>query len=379
MRAPAFVPAFVRYGLSAVLASAAAAAPAAPVRDAFELAVTQAPAAVPVDGGIQLVYELHLTNFAAMPLRPLRLDVIDGHGALLARIDAKALRQRLAPIGVTDDGTQAIQPGRRAVVYLELPLPAGATPQRLSHRLAYALPGGEACTVEGAPTQPGRAPSVLGPPLRGGPWVAIHEPSWPRGHRRVFHATDGAAVVPGRFAIDFVRVDGRGRIARGDADRVRAHLGYGAEVLAVADAVVHAVRDNMGESDRLSTHPEHPLGDATGNYVALELGDGRFAFYEHLKPGSVRVKPGQRVRRGDTLAALGNTGESTGPHLHLHVGEAGTPLAEGAPFVFDRFRVLGRYADLGTLGSQRWSPPPAAHPAARAGERPAPNTVLLFP
>src|SRR3546814_14194704 len=103
----------------------------------------------------------------------------------------------------------------------------------------------------------------------------------------------------------------------GDADRVANALGYGAEVLAVADAVVAAVRDDMVESATISAHPENALGDATGHYVALDLGDGRHALYAHPKPGSIRVVPGQRVRRRDVNASLGFTGHSPRPHPPL--------------------------------------------------------------
>lgn len=50
----------------------------------------------------------------------------------------------------------------------------------------------------------------------------------------------------------------------------------------------------------------------------LDLGDNRHAFYGHLLPGSLRVKPGDRVRRGQVIGRLGNSGNSTGPHLHFH-------------------------------------------------------------
>jgi len=83
----------------------------------------------------------------------------------------------------------------------------------------------------------------------------------------------------------------------------------------------------------------------------------RFVFYEHLKPGSVRVRVGQHVRRGEVLAALGFPGDSTGPHLHPHVADANAPLdAEGVPYVFTEFEELGVYASVAQFGSVPWSP-----------------------
>lgn len=53
--------------------------------------------------------------------------------------------------------------------------------------------------------------------------------------------------------------------------------------------------------------------------VSLDLGHGLRAFYAHLQPGSVRVKTGELVKRGQVLGRLGNSGNSAGPHLHFHV------------------------------------------------------------
>ncbi|HEX7120482.1 MAG TPA: M23 family metallopeptidase, partial [Longimicrobiales bacterium] len=259
---------------------------------------------------------------------------------------------------------------------------AGPPPRLLEHRVTYRGVGeaaGRRASVRGARvavrTEP---PVVLSPPVRGGPWAAVYEPSWERGHRRVVYTVDGHARIPGRFAIDWIKLDAEGRCARGDEDEVAGWLGYGADVLAVADAVVVAVRDDVPESATLSGHPDHPLEDATGNYIALDLGGGRFAFYEHLKPGSIRVRAGDRVRRGAVIAAVGFTGHTTGPHLHFHVADAASPLgAEGVPFVLDRFRLLGRYDDFGAFGRAPWTPIDSAG-SVRREEMPAPNVVVDF-
>jgi murein DD-endopeptidase len=221
---------------------------------------------------------------------------------------------------------------------------------------------------------------ALAPPLRGGPWVAVHSPTWERGHRRVFYSVGGRAHIPARFAVDWVRVDNAGRTTRGDADRVADTLGYGDDVLAVADARVAAVRDDMSEPATISASARHEIVDDAGNYVVLLMPDGRYVFYEHLKPGSIRVKSGQTVARGDVIGSLGFTGESTGPHLHFHIADGPAPLdAEGLPFAIDGFRLLGHYQDIATLGREQWQPLRSGIAAQRSREWPDSNVVVQFP
>jgi murein DD-endopeptidase MepM/ murein hydrolase activator NlpD len=88
-----------------------------------------------------------------------------------------------------------------------------------------------------------------------------------------------------------------------------------------------------------------------GNYVILDLGKGNFALYGHLQPKSTRVRVGQKVRRGQVLALLGNSGNSGSPHLHFGVTNGNSPLgAEGVPYVFDSFELQG-VVPSGELGS----------------------------
>jgi hypothetical protein len=85
------------------------------------------------------------------------------------------------------------------------------------------------------------------------------------------------------------------------------------------------------------------LDEADGNSVILDIGGGNYVFYGHFQPGSIRVKKGDRVRRGDVLALVGNSGNSSAPHLHFHVMNG--PLSfssNGLPYVVDSFTVTGR-------------------------------------
>jgi murein DD-endopeptidase MepM/ murein hydrolase activator NlpD len=349
------------------------------VRESFDVVIPKPPTPVSVEGREQLLYELHLTNFSQDPLEPRRVRVLDADtGRVVGDFAGEALRARLASVPAGGKG-RTIEPGRRAVVFVELDLPPGEVPRGLAHRIDYAA-GEQDFTAAGPEVVVDTRPAVvLGPPLAGGPWVAVHAAEWARGHRRVTYTVDGRARIPGRFAVDFVRTDDQGRTTRGDKDRPSDALGYGAEVLAVADAAVVAVRDGMAESPSIAGNPKHAIGDAAGNFVALRLPGGRTAFYEHLKPGSVRVKAGDRVRRGQVVGALGFSGDTTGPHLHFHVADGDTPLGgEGVPFAVDRFTLLGRYLDVGGLGARPWDASPTNLDPRRAAEWPGANAVVRF-
>jgi hypothetical protein len=359
---------------------------ATPLHSSFDMQVPVAPSLINVGGQPQWIYEVYVTNTSDYVMELSRVQVLDGQDGPIADLHGTSLEQRLGGAGRTEEGAQrrTLAAGAQAVLYLEIEAGKHASTQVLSHRIDYRImrkQGPVEATVDGARTAVNTAPlPVLSPPLRGGPWIAIHEPSWTRGHRRMVYAVAGRAHIPGRYAIDWVKLDTKGRITAGDEDRPADHYGYGEDVLAVADGVVVAARDDMTESPSVAAHPRHALVDATGNYVALEIGDGRYAFYEHLKPGSLRVKAGQRVRRGDVIGSLGFTGDSSGPHLHFHLADANSPLnADGMPFVLAGFTVLGSYPSLDNLGKQPWQPLAAREQAGRQRERPAPNTVVQLP
>ncbi len=84
------------------------------------------------------------------------------------------------------------------------------------------------------------------------------------------------------------------------------------------------------------------LDDADGNHIVLSLPDGTYALYAHLKPGSLMVKAGDTVTKGQKLAEVGNTGNTSAPHLHFHVMDGPSPLtSSGLPYVLERLDVVG--------------------------------------
>jgi peptidase M23-like protein len=364
--------------MAAFMAVAALHAATLPVRQSFDIRVPWVPQPALLGDHAQLVYELQLTNFSEDTLELESVDTQNAaSGAVLGHLDGAALDAAVGRVGGTP-AKRSVAPGVHATVYLSLPAPPAGV--AITHRLGYTIAGGtQHFLVAGGSFTPGAAnPVALGPPLSGGPWVAIYDASWERGHRRVLYAVDGTLHLPGRFAIDWIKVNASGAHAAGDASVPANWFGYGAQVLAVADATVAATRDGMAEPGAVAAGPSRvPIGDATGNYVSLKLADGRFVFFEHLKPGSVRVHPGQHVRRGEVIGNLGFTGQSTGPHLHMHVADANAPLAaEGLPYAMEGFQVQGIFPSIEAFGAgQAWT---RETPRPRAAGMPAPLEVVTF-
>jgi hypothetical protein len=120
-----------------------------------------------------------------------------------------------------------------------------------------------------------------------------------------------------RDALDFVQLDEEGRGYEGDPKRAESWYGFGEPVLAPANGTVVSVSD---------VHPDEPVGKtgltpSYGNHILLQIGEHRYAVMAHLKQGSARVSEGERVQLGQQIAAVGDSGDSLWPHLHIHVQE----------------------------------------------------------
>ena len=124
-----------------------------------------------------------------------------------------------------------------------------------------------------------------------------------------------------RFAIDWMQLDEAGGFVHGDPSNAHNYDSYGADVLAVGDGTVVEILNDL-DDQKPGTLPDPKtitLENVDGNHVVLDLGDGVFAFYAHMQRGSVRVSSGERVKRGEVLGKLGNTGNSSAPHLHATI------------------------------------------------------------
>ena len=349
------------------------------------------------DGRRYLLYRLYVTSWLDVDLRFRSVEVLDAAtGRALASYDAGALsdprRQRVTRWIESDSispANLALPAGRTSTIAVGISLAAtDAPPAALLHRITFdTVPTIRIQTESGTPTETLVAtseplhverspPPVLSPPLRGSNWRCSNGQALSNSHAALV-IQDLRLRVPQRYGCDFQRVDSAGSILPNPFPNDITNemfYGYGAEVLAVADGVIVSVQDgipdNVPQADGRTLMPV-PLTNRTnpGNWLALDLGNGRYAFYAHLVPGSIRVRPGERVVRGTVLGRLGNSGNSVGPHLHFHVGD--TPSlngTEGQPYVFDRYWVLGR-----------GQPNPKERPSEQAMTVPLDGAVLAFP
>lgn len=361
----------------AALAAFALAAPAgAQMPISVELAIAAQPAHVVRSDGIQIAYELRVASFHPQPLRLRMLEILDAGNRPLASFEGDKLAALIGGQWVAENADRTLlPPGGHALAFVNLPVATPVT--ALRHRLTYTAGDRPPVTVEGGAQTVAAATAPFGPPLRGGPWSAVYEPSMEFGHRRYVYALGGTPRVPGRHAIDFFHADRNPKEPRYAADP-----GFGAEVIAVADGIVVAARDDFADPVQRNPGERVAPENATGNYVALDIGANeaggrRIIFYEHLKQG-LRVKRGDRVRRGQLLGHVGATGQVGGTHLHFHVADANSPLgAEGLPFSFTGFEQAGAWKTIEqAFSGERWQPAP---PRRVIAAMPAPNVVVRFP
>jgi murein DD-endopeptidase MepM/ murein hydrolase activator NlpD len=297
------------------------------------------------DGRLHVEYDLVLTNAF---VGPATLDAVavraDGKPALTLTGDALTAATHTL---LTSDATVTIAPASTAFTQVDLVLPGRTAPKRITNRVAYTIPADApsrsviGSTVSASPvlrTDP-RPPTVISAPLSGAGWVNVNgccnDPTSP--HRETLLASDGDWVTPELFAIDWIReVDGR--FYSGDGTQNTDWVGFGEPIHAVADGTVVLTRDGLPDIPPMTKNPGlRTPEDYAGNNVIVAIGHGRYAVFDHLVRGSVRVRRGQRVRAGQVVGKLGNSGNTDGPHLHFGIEARPDSLAQGLPFEIDDF------------------------------------------
>lgn len=296
-----------------------------------------------------LNFELRIDNRSDVALAIDRLEVgaYDMKGNLLLRrfVDGNGVRPSVQTLGGGDiaagQGLTVFNPFERFPV--ELPI------ARLSYRIELSNEDGSRKTVRDIDVVPTdyRNRQSLRLPLAGR--MLNYDGHDLLGHHRRFDVHFAPIAAMGftrnfmRYSYDFAPVNEAGEMFAGDFARNEDWFGFGRPILSVGGGTVVAVANDEPDNRRFdqSRLVAEPMV-LFGNYVVVDHGHGEFAVYAHAKQDSVRVRPGQRVSRGDPLAAIGASGSAFFPHLHFQLQSAPGIGADGLPSYFDDFaRIIG--------------------------------------
>jgi Peptidase family M23 len=301
------------------------------------------------DGMDHVEYELLVVSVFSEPVTLTSVAVLDPAGKELLRMEGPALAAATQTL-FSKTPSPVIPGSAAASVDVDLILPPGGAPERVTHRIAYALradsqlaPIVGSLEVNAPEVAINREPAVvIRPPVKGNGWLATTACCKPNVHRDERIAIDGTRIETGEtFAVDWVKVENE-RIFDGEGKKVEQYYGFGEDVLAIADGTVVAIHDGMKDETPFAFMAPKSRADYGGDNLILQIAPNVFAWYAHLRQGSIAVKIGDGVKAGTPIAKLGNTGPSEGPHLHFGLLDKPDPITgRSLPFVLDDFTLTG--------------------------------------
>jgi hypothetical protein len=354
------------------------------VPDAFT-AVVAHPLSAPAfpfpgtDGKYHISYDLQLTNGSRLPATIEKVDVVDATdpATVITSLTGMRLVDPNCPVGDCNrlrrlpsaaSVSNVIPPEESRVLMIDFAVNSlDKAPKAVLHHLyaraSSSPPSTEPSAVDYllAPfdTSSGR-PRVIGPPVKGDHWVALNgccDIGFP--HRTSMATFNGLLTNAQHFAIDWKRMDDSGHFYEGDKTKNESYIDYGDDIIAVADGTITKTLDTMDANapgvlpaDDPVLSKELTIETVDGNHVVEDIGGGVFAFYAHLQKGSLLVKPGDKVKKGQVIAKLGNTGNANASHMHFHLMNGPSVLgSDGVPYVIDRFDYDGQVSTEALLAT----------------------------
>lgn len=338
------------------------------------------------DGTAHLAYEFYVTNYGHKPARivPLRIRGIGG-AAFETTVQDDALKSSFtlaAPQSRLAAHDPVLPPGASGVLYLFLNFSGRATPRRLDNSLVVEA-NGDAKNAQRIPLDElsirKTGAVLIDEPFTGDRWLAVNGPSNASLHRRAVIVLNGKPRAPERYAIDWIKLGDDGNSYTGDQYKNSNYHAYNVPIVAVADGKIVTVKDGFRENvpHTAKRAVAMTLVNAPGNHIIEDIGGGLYVGYAHMVPGTITVKGGEQIHRGQVLGRLGNTGNSDEPHLHLQVCNAPSFLiCEGVPMEFKRmsltkYRIEKRGDTLVKLTIE------GTHDAT--GQEPLENELANFP
>lgn len=151
-----------------------------------------------------------------------------------------------------------------------------------------------------------------------------------------------------RYAYDMIKIEGE-RAVSGDGSTNEEAFGFGARINAPADGVIVSLENTIDDNTSPGTiNPNINNTNLGGNYIIIDHLNGEYSFLAHLKKGTIVVAVGDAVLQGQKVGELGNSGSSTGTHLHYHLQNTPNYLdGIGLPAQFKEFYIDDIFVERG--------------------------------
>jgi hypothetical protein len=310
------------------------------------------------DNEKHVTYTLLITNATKLPVRIFAVK-INGDCQCTKHlfeyiISGQTLTNEFSSISTTNTDLPEdplLQPNAVGVVYVFLDFP-NHVPNQLHHQIIVQVENDpdslQSIILDPVPINK-CAPIVIGPPLRGDKWIVGTGLSDFSSHRRSTFILNGEYKLPEKTAVDFLKYGPKG-LYDGDPLKNENWYAYGSKIYAPADGEVIGTMDGIPQN--IPTNgPNYTVTSKNigGNYVLIKFlcQEAKYAFFAHMIPGSLKVKIGDKVRKGQVLGLLGNSGNSGAPHLHFQISNKPYPIGintepspincQGVPWTFDKF------------------------------------------
>ncbi|MHC9296272.1 M23 family metallopeptidase [Mycobacterium sp. LTG2003] len=304
-------------------------------------------------------YDLVLQNVFSAPVTVTSIEVLGPDGSVLLALDGPdvaAVTSTLFP----GPPTAVVPAGGALAAVIDLAAAPEEVPGRITHRIRYEPGPSPAAAIVGTREISGpeltvdpREPTVIAAPLKGTQWLNMNACCASGAPHRASRLAVGGNTIKKveEFAVDWVQ--GRnGRLFDGDGSRKEQWYGFGADVLAVVDGTVAATFDGL--PDQAPNTPATGLRgprDYTGNHVSQQIAPGVWAIYGHLQPGSITVRTGDQVKKGQVIGKLGSSGNARNPHLHFQLSDGPEmTTSNSVPFAVGSYWLAGT-VDPGQLAT----------------------------
>ncbi len=127
---------------------------------------------------------------------------------------------------------------------------------------------------------------------------------------------------------DFVVINKEDNSFNGDVKSLESYFSYGKKVLSPGEGEIICIVDDIEGSEIFVGTDEEFMKQQNydrpgGNIVVVDHGNGEYSYVAHLKKGCMKKSEGDRVEQGEELGQVGNSGNSTEPHIHYHMFRVG--------------------------------------------------------